>query len=327
MKKARCWYRSEYLTGRAERAQERREREGGPAERNKDVSGERTVGAADTVLAARQERHPSARMARNEEKAMSMLNRWLRVQSGEEFRKEERRPYLSSQCESLAEAEKWRRQILGEISKKVGEIQNPGLGEFKIRDLNDLINKLVREKGHWEKRILELGGPNYMKVKTGIVDADGNEMAGTRGYKYYGAARELPGVRELFDNKNQAGQVKKRTRGEMYKCADAWYFGYRDEDDAVLVPLEKAAEEEAVADAVLKWTERQANRGTKEGDESDDDGIDKEDGFVAHVVVPSAEDLEKAALAAKKKQMLAAYADDAEIEKQTKRPSNLGTRA
>ena len=78
---------------------------------------------------------------------------------------------------------------------------------------------------------------------------------------------------------------------------------------------------------MLKWTERQANRGTKEGDESDDDGIDKEDGFVAHVVVPSAEDLEKAALAAKKKQMLAAYADEAEIEKQTKRPSNLGTRA
>ena len=76
-------------TGRAERAQERRER-GGPAERKKDVSGERTVGAADTVLAVRLERHQSARMARNEEKAMSMLNRWLRVQSGEEFRKEER---------------------------------------------------------------------------------------------------------------------------------------------------------------------------------------------------------------------------------------------
>jgi pre-mRNA-splicing factor ISY1 len=31
----------------------------------------------------------------------------------------------------------------------VAEIQNPGLGEFKIRDLNDAINKLVREKGYW----------------------------------------------------------------------------------------------------------------------------------------------------------------------------------
>lgn len=36
-----------------------------------------------------------------------------------------------------------------------------GLGEFKIRDLNDEINKLLREKGHWEYRIKELGGPDY----------------------------------------------------------------------------------------------------------------------------------------------------------------------
>lgn len=36
-----------------------------------------------------------------------------------------------------------------------------GLGEFRIRDLNDEINKLLREKRHWEERIIELGGPNY----------------------------------------------------------------------------------------------------------------------------------------------------------------------
>jgi len=36
-----------------------------------------------------------------------------------------------------------------------------GLGEFKIRDLNDEINKLLREKGHWQDRIKELGGPDY----------------------------------------------------------------------------------------------------------------------------------------------------------------------
>ncbi len=39
---------------------------------------------------------------------------------------------------------------------------SPGmLGEHKIRDLNDEINKLMREKGHWEKQITHLGGPNY----------------------------------------------------------------------------------------------------------------------------------------------------------------------
>lgn len=36
-----------------------------------------------------------------------------------------------------------------------------GLGEFRLRDLNDEINKLLREKGHWEDRIMELGGPDY----------------------------------------------------------------------------------------------------------------------------------------------------------------------
>mmetsp|Transcript_21091 Transcript_21091/g.42813 ORF Transcript_21091/g.42813 Transcript_21091/m.42813 type:complete len:263 (+) Transcript_21091:83-871(+) len=243
-------------------------------------------------------------MARNEEKAMSMLNRWLRVQSGEEFKKEERRPYLASQCESLPEAEKWRRQIVTEISKKVSEIQNPGLGEFKIRDLNDEINKLVREKGHWERRIIDLGGPNYLRSSV-MLDSNGQEVPGTRGYKYYGAARDLPGVRDLF--KKDDKPINKRSRSEMYKCADAAYFGYRDEDDAVLLPLEKAAEDDAVSTAVLEWTERNAGAGKAAADDDDDDGKEPADGFVAHVPVPSAEELEKAVLAQKKRDMLAMY--------------------
>ena len=36
------------------------------------------------------------------------------------------------------------------------------LGEFRLRAINDEINKLLREKHHWNKRILELGGPNHM---------------------------------------------------------------------------------------------------------------------------------------------------------------------
>ena len=36
-----------------------------------------------------------------------------------------------------------------------------GLGEHAIRDLNDEINKLMREKRHWQRRIVELGGTNY----------------------------------------------------------------------------------------------------------------------------------------------------------------------
>lgn len=74
---------------------------------------------------------------------------------------------------------------------------------FRIRDLNDEINKLIREKGHWEKRIVELGGPNYAKSAPKVTDAEGNELQGAtgkgQGYKYFGAARLLPGVKELFE--------------------------------------------------------------------------------------------------------------------------------
>lgn len=38
-----------------------------------------------------------------------------------------------------------------------------GVGS-RLRDLNDEINKLIREKGHWEKRIVEMGGPDYAKA-------------------------------------------------------------------------------------------------------------------------------------------------------------------
>jgi pre-mRNA-splicing factor ISY1 len=41
----------------------------------------------------------------------------------------------------------------------------------RIRDLNDEINKLIREKGHWERRIVELGGPDYAKTAPKITGA------------------------------------------------------------------------------------------------------------------------------------------------------------
>ena len=193
-------------------------------------------------------------MARNEEKAQSMLNRFLAGKKEEQGQPKQRRPYLASECLDLVEADKWRQQILREIGKKVMEIQNAGLGEHRcassppaqllrfcqvlsphyccntdpcframkprlktgsegswcltqhvcnrIRDLNDEINKLIREKGHWEARIVELGGPNYSKVAR-ITDQEGNELGGATGrgagYKYFGAAKQLPGVRELFE--------------------------------------------------------------------------------------------------------------------------------
>ncbi len=111
--------------------------------------------------------------------------------------------------------------MVREISKSVTAIQNAGLGEFRIRDLNDHINKLLREKKRWEDRIRELGGKHY-KGGAMMLDREGKEVQGNRGYKYFGAAKDLPGVRELFES-----------------C-------FRDDDDGKLVLKELAAEKEAV---------------------------------------------------------------------------------
>ena len=51
--------------------------------------------------------------------------------------------------------------MVGLVNKLTVLTLEESLGEHRIRQLNDHINKLIREKGHWERRIKELGGPDY----------------------------------------------------------------------------------------------------------------------------------------------------------------------
>ncbi|KAI8826687.1 Isy1-like splicing factor [Fimicolochytrium jonesii] len=180
-------------------------------------------------------------MARNEEKAQSMLYRFREAQAAElGFKKTEKRPYLASEVSNLKEAEKWRHQIIREISQKVSKIQDSGLTDYQVRDLNDEINKLLREKRHWENRIRELGGPDYRKVGPRLLDNEGKEVPGARGYKYFGRAKDLPGVRELFAE--EVPTVVKSTRSDLNKRVDADYYGYRDEEDGLLLQYEAEVE-------------------------------------------------------------------------------------
>jgi len=57
-----------------------------------------------------------------------------------------------------------------------------GLTDYEVRDLNDEINKLMREKRHWENQIVALGGANYRR-NVAMLDDDGKEVPGTKGYK------------------------------------------------------------------------------------------------------------------------------------------------
>ncbi|KAG2365226.1 hypothetical protein BDR07DRAFT_1449875 [Suillus spraguei] len=86
-------------------------------------------------------------MARNEEKAQSM------------------------------ECERWRGEILKELSRIVSKIQDAGLINYEVRD------------------IITLGGAKYRR-NVAMLDDDGKEL-------YFGRAKDLPGVRELFQSKKR----------------------------------------------------------------------------------------------------------------------------
>lgn len=88
------------------------------------------------------------------------------------------------------------------------------------------------------------------------LDKDGKEVAGSRGYKYFGAAKDLPGVRELFEKHVEDEGPPKQSRADLVKNIDAQYYGYMDEDDGWLIPLEKEQEEKAIARLNAEWEQK-----------------------------------------------------------------------
>uniref|UniRef100_A0A914WC53 ISY1 splicing factor-like protein n=1 Tax=Plectus sambesii TaxID=2011161 RepID=A0A914WC53_9BILA len=288
-------------------------------------------------------------MARNAEKAMTALARWRRMKESESKGPVQRRPADTRDCTDVRNAERFRKEIVMDIAKKIAMIQNPGLGEFKIRDLNDEINKQLKLKFAWESRIKELGGPDYRRIAPKLLDKEGREVAGSRGYKYFGAAKDLPGVRELFE-KADTGDASKKNRADMMKNIDADYYGYMDDDDGLLVPLEQEEERRAIAAAVEAWTqrkestmdtgERRMDTGERRRADSDDEIVDDdpedniyrvdddededdvkttktviigEDGkptYIQHVPVPSQKDIEEALLERKKAELLEKYVNE-----------------
>lgn len=248
-----------------------------------------------------------------------------------------------------------------EIGRKVAEIQNEGLGEHRLRDLNDEINKLIREKSHWERRIIELGGPNYTKHSAKMTDLEGNIVDVPNpsgrgpGYRYFGAAKKLPGVRELFEKPPELR--KRRTRYDIYKRIDASYYGYRDEEDGVLVKLEGPGEEKMRAEAVAEWNlmeeiKREARKAVRSGEvasviptdvkgilfEEEEEVVEEErrerekleedeemrrKEFVVHVPLPDEKEIERMVVEKKKMELLSKYTSEDLIEEQNEAKAML----
>ena len=121
----------------------------------------------------------------------------------------------------------------------------------------------MKEKWSWERRIKELGGPNYgrgpgaggvMFDEQGNMVGDGVGGGGGKGYRYFGRAKELPGVREMFERAAKRrvretegeGGVKEVRQHVERRNLDARYFGWGDEErEKGLVKVERRKEREA----------------------------------------------------------------------------------
>ncbi|KAJ1552789.1 NineTeen Complex (NTC) component [Cladochytrium tenue] len=222
----------------------------------------------------------------------------------------QRRPGSVAAVDTVREADRWRSDVIREISRKVAKIQDSTLSEFEVRDLNDKINKLLRDKRAWEYRIKELGGPDYRRSAPRMLDQDGKEIPGSQGYKYFGRAKDLPGVRELFEV--PVVEDVQKTRGELLRAVGADYYGYRDEDDGLLLQYEKELEKRELARA--KEEDRQAGLHVEEddamGDSPEDTFMDSDDEVMnreyryASVVVPSVQEVEQFLVQKRKQEIL-----------------------
>ncbi|KAI8330928.1 Isy1-like splicing factor [Blakeslea trispora] len=246
-------------------------------------------------------------MARNEEKAQSMLYRFREAQAAELGlgKPRLRRPAFAGVVDTIAEAEKWRRDLLSEVSRKISKIQDVSLSDYQVRDLNDDINKLMGQKYHWERRIKELGGPDYTRSGPRMFSYEGREVPGTRGYRYYGRARDLPGVRELFEK--AASEAQPRTRTEINRHIDADYYGYRDEEDGQLIEYEEALENELLQKLLSAPEQEQETKVEEEPMEIKEEQTTKE---IADSHVPSQKEIEAYLVQRRKQQLLDKYVSE-----------------
>lgn len=64
-----------------------------------------------------------------------------------------------------------------------------------------------------------------------MLDDDGKEVPGTRGYKYFGRARELPGVKEMFSKSSTSSHLNFSLCPSRSARADIRMRGYGDDGD------------------------------------------------------------------------------------------------
>ncbi|KAK6463350.1 Isy1-like splicing factor, partial [Scheffersomyces coipomensis] len=182
--------------------------------------------------------------SRNKEKAQSALNRFQAYKNKEAGILESNpnlRPKYVQSVTSLPQAEKWRSTVISEISVKLTRIQDVSINDYQIRDINDDLNSLFKEKRAWEYHIKSLGGNDYINFgknmnQAGITDSSGLQV---KGYRYFGRAKELPDVKQALEAQKKIRNDKtsaRKAQDEEVKAMksrldriDLSYYGWYDE--------------------------------------------------------------------------------------------------
>ena len=196
-------------------------------------------------------------MARTQEKAHTLMNKWVTSVHRMRMGQTAHRPLSAYECKTATECLYWRNDVVKEIQKKIGQINNPNLPANTVRDLNDEINRLIRSKGHWDRRIRELGGSIRDAADQNDEDEDPDSalfIGGGNTYKYYGAAKNLPEVRAAM--KKDPEELPRQSRYEKYGAISMDYYGFRDEEEGDLLNKEAEAEGRAIEEEVAAWEER-----------------------------------------------------------------------
>lgn len=127
-----------------------------------------------------------------------------------------------NQIKTVRTGESIRHRIIENIAERIHLVQNAAHGEHRLRDLNDSINDLLKEKEKVEDKIKSLNGPDYRKLDEKFLE--GRDIITVDGYHYFGAAKLLPGVNELL-GKNYVSKSESKLD---YKGIDGEYFGFNE---------------------------------------------------------------------------------------------------
>ena len=87
-----------------------------------------------------------------------------------------------------------------------------------------------------------------------MYDAQGHEIPGFGGYRYFGAAKDLPGVNNVY--KRQVPIAPEKTSNQIRKMIDEEYFGDSETYDEQLLKEEAFEEESKRYGELAVWIQK-----------------------------------------------------------------------